>query len=558
MAVWSPGTPEKQVVYGAMLAEWVASLLPPDVRYRAFAELGDLLAAAADAHPRTHRPRRTDPAAGAEDRIAALRAAGTVLSCDAILAAVPPDWPALAAAHGGEPFGRAQRRALIARDDCPEDITDALLTPWDPRVAGRLVVRRGEPPARAWWPGLSRIGELRPALLREVLTERNAAGIVSAATRLDLLIRAYDGYDHNHQRQLLWFWEAVGTALRASLGDDREAWLTVARRLSGHRGSLRGLLRGLGRPAAGSASDTFDLRVLALAPPEVLADLVARFDDSALAAAAEPVLRQRARSHLLHLVLDRLQQAGVPPREPFARWAYSTHARTPTVCAWLYGLHGGLDDATDDSAHHHEGLRRLLARRTPARPLATDPITALRRCGGPVEAQAVLDAAYGERAAPPWPELVDAHDAEPLPGPVLCVLAARPGFPDALAAALPPTHLFRLSAGSPAAARTALANLGSPAVPGIVIGQVRSAGVLDDRAVLAAIRPAREALSHGRALASGTASRDRWAGLCADLAHDAAAGAAPGFWRRLAELLPTFDGSLPEVLAAARPAPQTR
>ncbi|WP_371502513.1 hypothetical protein OG871_35730 [Kitasatospora sp. NBC_00374] len=35
----------------------------------------------------------------------------------------------------------------------------------------------------------------------------------------------------------------------------------------------------------------------------------------------------------------------------------------------------------------------------------------------------------------------------------------------------------------------------------------------------------------------------------------AAAGAAPGFWRRLAELLPVFDGSLPDLLAAAGPDP---
>ncbi|GAA0701213.1 hypothetical protein GCM10010193_65040 [Kitasatospora atroaurantiaca] len=77
-------------MYGAMVVEWVASLMPPDLRYRAFAELGDLLAAAADVHPKMRRRRTADPADGAEDRIGALRAAGPVLDGDAIL---PPARP---------------------------------------------------------------------------------------------------------------------------------------------------------------------------------------------------------------------------------------------------------------------------------------------------------------------------------------------------------------------------------------------------------------------------------------------------------------------------------
>jgi len=559
MVVWSPNrhSAEKRAVNGTMAVEWVASLMPPDLRYRAFAELGDLLVAAADVHPKMRRRRTADPAAGAEDRIGALRAAGTVLDCDAILAAVPPDWPALAAAHGREPFGRAQRRALIARDDCPDDVTAALLTPWDPRVANRLVARRGELPAWAWWPGLSRIGELRPALARHVLAEQNAAGILHAATRLDLLVWAVDGYDGNHRRQIQWFWQAVGVALREALGDDREAWLAVARRLPGHHGSLRGLLRGLARPAAGSALALPDLRVLALAPPEVLADLVARFDDAELARTAERTLRLRAPDYPVHLILDRLQQAGVPPRELFARWASGTYHRNGAVRAWLYGLHERLDRDTDHSAHHDVELRRLLALRRPSRPCVADPVAALRRCTGPVEAQAVLDAAYGDTAAPPWPELVRAHAAEPLPGPVLCVLAGRPGFPDALAGALPPDQLFWLSAQSPAAARTALANLADPAVPSIVIHRVRTAKVLHDRTVLTVIRPAHEALGHGRSMPRSSPAFDTWADVCADLAEEAAVGAAPGFWRRLAELLWEFDGTLPELLAAARPGPVT-
>ncbi|GAA0701206.1 hypothetical protein GCM10010193_65030 [Kitasatospora atroaurantiaca] len=259
----------------------------------------------------------------------------------------------------------------------------------------------------------------------------------------------------------------------------------------------------------------------------------------------------------MHLILDRLQQAGVPPRELFAGWAFQTFLRTGAVRAWLYGLHERLDRDTDHSAHHDVGLRRLLARHRPPRPALADPVAALRRCLGPVEAQAVLDAAYGDTAAPPWPELVRAHAAEPLPGPVLCALAARPGFPDALAGALPPDQLFWLSAQSPAAARTALASIADPAVPRIVIDRVRTAKVLDDRTVLTAIRPAHEALGHGRGLPGSSPARDAWADLCADLAEEAAVGAAPGFWRRLAELLPEFDGTLPELLAAAGPGPVT-
>ncbi|SFY19754.1 hypothetical protein OH786_33125 [Streptomyces atratus] len=142
------------------LLTWAISLLPDDARPPASAELNDTVLAArarrSDARTRSFedraaaraRPART-PSAGPEEAIAALRAARTVLDADAVLTAGPVDWSALAAAHRREPFARTQRRGLIARTDCPDDVTAALLTPWDPGVANRLVARQHQLPASA-------------------------------------------------------------------------------------------------------------------------------------------------------------------------------------------------------------------------------------------------------------------------------------------------------------------------------------------------------------------------------------------------------------------------
>ncbi|MEU1505397.1 hypothetical protein [Kitasatospora sp. NPDC005748] len=539
------------------LLVWVASLLPPEAHRRAIAELGGaehVAAEAARVRGPGHRPARTDSgpvAAGTGGPTAGLRAARSVLECDAVLAAAPVDWPALAAAHRREPFERRQRRALIARRDCPDAFTAELLTPWEPAVANRLVARQQELPPWAWRPGLARIGELRPSLLRHVLTGENAADLLHATPRVDLLVAAVDGYDHNH-RQVHGFWEAVGVALRAGTGADPRAWRTAAERFPGHRGSLRGLLRGLGRPAAGAAGRP-DLRVLVQAPPEVLAALVGRLGDDELAAMAEhPLRRLRTREYFTWTVLDRLHRAGVPPRALFARWALGVYGNgdATAIRAWLHGLDDRLDQFIDHLAHTDAELRRLLAERRPPEPPAADLPARLRRCAGPVEAQAVLDGSRHACGGPPWAELVRAHARTPLPEPVLCVLADRAGFPDELARALPRERLTRLAPHGPATARAALADLRTTSTASDLIERVRRAAVLDDRELLAAIRPAREALRHGHHLPPQAPGRDAWAARCAELVGRAAEAAGPGFWRTAAELLPGHDGSLPEFLAA--------
>ncbi|MFF2045131.1 hypothetical protein ACFVVX_32425 [Kitasatospora sp. NPDC058170] len=551
--------PRHRAAQAVRIVAWLASLMPPDLRDRALLELGDAaLDTTVDQLPWPGRSRhRARPADGRPGdpghRIDELRAARTVLECDALLAAAPAPWPALAAAHRRQPFEPAQRRALIARRDCPDEFTAALLTPWDPRVANRLVARQQELPDWSWRPGLLRIGELRPALLRHVLTGENAADVLSATPRLDLLVRIVDGTDRNHNAQVRVFWTALGTALRAELGPDRQAWLTAATRLPGHRGSLRGLLRGLGRPTAqvldGDALP--DLRVLAQAPAEILGDILARLTDAELNRMAErPLRRLWTAPCLTELVLGRLHGAGVPPRAPFADWARGTYLRTTTTLAWLYGLDEGLDRSTDREAHYDLGLRRLLALRRPPRRPAADPVAELRRCDGPVEAQAVLDGTYGPAGPPPWPELLRAHATAPLPESVLCVLADRTGFPDALAGALPFERLSRLAAHAPATARAVLAQLAETSTSSYLIDRIRRVGVLDDRAVLAAARPAQEALRYVHSLPVETASRDAWTAVCAESVARAAAGAGPGFWSALAERLPGFDGPLPRLLEA--------
>lgn len=563
MAVWwsNDGAASWRAAQAVTLLGWMASLMPPHLRGPALAELGgaERIAATAEelAGPYARPARRAagPPAADAGDPVDRLRAARTVLACDAVLAAAPPDWPALAAAHDRRPFGRDQRRALIARPDCPDRFTATLLTPWDSRVANRLVARQQELPDWAWRPGLARIGELRPSLLRHVLAGTTAAELLHGTPRLDLLVRVVDAYDHNHHRQVQGFWDAVGTALRAGIGADPQVWRTAATRLPGYRGSLRALLASLARrQARADDSGLPDLRVLVLAPPETLAALVAELSDAELARAAEhPLRRLRAREHFARTVVDRLREAGVPPRALFARWACGARGRARGTQAWLHGLDGLLDRYLDGVALTDLELRRLLADRRPPRPPAEDLVTELRRCDGAVEAQAVVDSTCGPTGSPQWTELVRAHEAAPLPEQVLCVLATRAGFPDSLAHALPPGRLFDLIAHGPATARAALASLAGTSLALDRIDTVRRLRVLDDRAALDAVRPAREALHYGyRRRHSAPQVSDPWVALCTALLEQAATGAGPGFWRELADRLADFDDSLPELLADTR------
>ncbi|MEV2278803.1 hypothetical protein AB0I72_24775 [Nocardiopsis sp. NPDC049922] len=537
---------------------WAVSLMPSTEQSRALAEvdapaLNRAMAfiVESEAHYRGERPGiPTDPTA-------ALRAARTVLDGDASLAAAPVDWPAVADAHEREPFGRIHRRSLIARRDCPDDVTAALLTPWDPAVANRLVARQAELPEWTWWPSLRRLGETRPSLVRHVLTERNLPAVLRAATRIDLLVNVVNGYDHNHIRYGIAFWDAVGAMLRSRLGSDRRAWLAAARRLPEHPGSLEGLCARSSGAVENSGRRLPDLRILAQAPPEVLAATVARLDDEDLEHAMEESLRDvDSRQELRAPILARLRRGGVPDRAPIARWVRYARSGVHEDQAWLYGADDENDQRLSEWARTNTELCRLIAARFP-RALTADLVTELRECSGPIEAQAVLDSACGDDTTP-WSELVRAHTAEPLSEPVLCVLAARPGFPDVLAHALPARRLMLLARRGATAARVALTR------PDCVylatrdfrwsglVDRIRFAGVLTDESVLRAFRPAREALDHGCRRPGNTPENNAWRAVCAKHLEQAAARTGPGFWHGLAERLPDFEGSLPELLVRSR------
>ncbi|MGW2089543.1 hypothetical protein [Streptomyces sp. NPDC001880] len=536
------------------LLTWAISLLPDDARPPATTELNDTALAArarrSDALMRSFaaRPAPTH-SAGPEEAIAALRAAGTVLGADAVLAAGPVDWSALAAAHRREPFARIQRRALIARTDCPDDLTAALLTPWDPGVANRLVARQQELPAFAWWPCLQRIGETRPALLRHVLTEANLPEVLRSVRYIDELVRAVNGHDHNNVRASEAFWKAAGAELHTRLGDDPRSWYVAARRFPVHHGTLEELFTGLGKPAQGKERHFPDLRVLLTAPAEVVVAVVAELDDEELRRAAEDSWHGVRYQHAFRSTVTLpLHAAGVPPRALFARWA--AWGRSSVDCLWLYGLDERLDESLVAEADRDPVLRRGLAALRRPRPLGTDPVAELRTCTDSVAAQAVLDGACGDTTTP-WPALVRAHAAESLPRSVLCALAARPGFPDVLAQALPGPSRFHWSTHGPAAARAALAVIDGTFMYDRMVRRIRASGVLDDESVADAVRPASAALRHGYEQPRDAPGREAWQAVCARLVQRAADRAGPGLWRVLAERLPDHEGSLPDLLVAA-------
>lgn len=81
------------------------------------------------------------------------------------------------------------------------------------------------------------------------------------------------------------------------------------------------------------------------------------------------------------------------------------------------------------------------------------------------------------------------------------------------------------------------------------IHEARSAGGLDDRTILSTAHPAGAVLLYGRDLAPDAPDRGSWNATCAKLITDAASRSGPGFWHLLAGRLPTFKGTLPELLA---------
>ncbi|WP_328946888.1 hypothetical protein OG259_40865 [Streptomyces sp. NBC_00250] len=485
-------------------------------------------------------------------------------------------------------------RGLIARRDCPDGLTLALLSPWRREVADRLAARQKDRPAKQRpidmlreqrWDGpppppppyelpdpvrallLPHLSWLRTPLLRLLLTTDRTSEVMCATTRLDRLLAAVDNGDRSHTEKGLAFWDSVGAQLRAALGSDRTAWAAVAERLPWHKGSLRELIDGLGEPTRSRCRPP-DLRVLVQAPPELLPSLVAGLDDEALARGAEACAGRRGirTGHaLLATALSRLEAGGVPPRPLFARWArdglYSWNGEIAGA-GWLYGLDGALDEQLDRRALTDAGLRRLNSARLPQQPRAEDLATWLRAHPGPLQAQLSLDSEGG--GSTPWDELVEAHNTLPLPNSVLWVLAARPGCPAALLQVLSGEgrhhHLSDLASQGPECARIALTRLSESApvshhtsagTSRPTIHAVRSARFLDDRTTLATARPATAALLYGRDLPAGAPDGDAWSRLCGEHLTSASRRFGPGFWQLLARRLPTFEGTLPELLAPA-------
>ncbi|QNS06124.1 tetratricopeptide repeat protein [Streptomyces xanthii] len=583
----------QRAAYHLGLLRWAASLLPDGERARADAEL-DASAVASTATVYDPPPalfRSCD-----EGLLPLFREAAGVRSCDRLLARTALDWDAWAAAHAREPFTSEQARALIARHDCPDDLTAALLVPFDLKVANRLGARFAAVPGSAvHWDGrrqwnrprrdpvvpfrelpdrvrqllLPHVSDLRTTLQRHLLTPDGAREVVAATHRLDRLVAAVDTAAPRHHTRVLAFWEAFGAGLREALGEDRRAWRAAAAagRAARHEGSPGEFVEGLG--AYDPAAD-LDLRVLAQAPPRVLADLVAALDDDALERSAARCVGPdgvRTGDVLLRHALARLERAGAAPRPPFARWAHVVRGRRgpeAAVAAWLFGQDPYRDDYLLGLARTRQDLRRALAARLPAREPTGGLAGELRAAGDAVEAQLVLDAWSAREGtateATPWALLVAAHAARPLPEPVLWVLASRPGFPPELGEALLGDP-DALAAQGPDAARLVLSRLSDPASARTwayysaargLIHTVRSAGVLDDAELLAAARPASTALLYGRDQAPAVRDEDTWRTSCAELLTGAARRFGPGFWEQLAGRLPHFEGSLAELVALPR------
>ncbi|MBW4720446.1 hypothetical protein [Saccharothrix obliqua] len=509
------------------LVWWAVSLLPEDERAAAGAELV--------AHG-VRRPGRDEPAVlPAEFAERRLRAADTVRACDDVLAGpFAVDWPGLAAAHARVPFGRAQRRALVARPDCPDELVPALVTPWDPLVAARVGARGRAVPRSVRLAVTARIGEVRPALVRAVLAHGGpevATELVTGVPHLGLLVRAVDGFDHNHADVVTAFWSAVAALLRPWCGDDPRAWRAASAAVGEWPGTFAGLLR---RVAAlpGACPDP---RVLVHAP--VFAEVVAAASDDEVAEmAARHLSRLRVRGEVLRQFVERLAVEGVEPRPVFARLVRAAHPST-AARMWAHGQDSDLDRLNELAAERDPELRRFLAARQPRREPG-DLVAALRRCAGAVEAEAVLAG-----VDPPWGELERAHAARPLPEPVVCALVDRPGFPRGLVSGLSVERVTLLAPRSAEVARVALA--GDRAEVALV-ERIRRAGTLGDDELMSTLRPAREVLEYLHTVHRREPD-DPWVRrFAADVRR---AARSPGFWTAFRRALTTARGPLGPLLS---------
>ncbi len=514
------------------LVWWTVSLLSPDERDAAVAEL--------EAHGIPGRPAGPHPLQPAELVDRRLRAADTVARCDAALTGpFRLDWPGLAAAHDRRPYGRPQRRALVARPDCPDDFTLDLTTPWDPLVAARLSARRREVPGPIRRALAARIGEVRPALVRAALAdapngEETAAELITAVPHLELLVRAVDGFDHNHVRHAITFWTALAELLRPQCGDDPRAWHAASANAANWPGTFASLLRQVVKPRA-LPTGTPDPRLLTHAPGPVLAEIVGAVDDWS----GTPGTRGRQGG----LFLEKLVAAGVAPRPVFAEMTYAAYPSV-AVRVWAAGLLPRLDELNRLSAMHEPELRRALAALRPHRTPVTDLVAELRGCPGAIEAEAVLAAVVGDLGDVPWAELERAHQEEPLSEAVLCALADRPGFPPTLVTGLSARRLPSLARSNAHIARATLVGPGSPHEKRHWIALVRAARTLADDELLATARPAQDTLQYLRDTHRCTPDDllvDRYATI---VRHTARAG----FWIAFHDAITRHDGPLTDLI----------
>ncbi|HEX4816255.1 MAG TPA: hypothetical protein VFV66_26230 [Nonomuraea sp.] len=524
-------------------------MLAPDLRAVAEAELRAVGLVLGE-------PSTAEPPTG--EVVARLRAATTVLACDAILKETrQPDWDLLTAEHRREPFGRVQRRALIARRDCPGELTRDLLTPWDSLVAGRLRLASRSVPKPVREMMLTRVGDVHREAVHTLVREDTVEETILAAPRLDLLVRAAQGWTAMGWEWL--FWQAAGRLLQARLDAGGRAWRVAAARFAGHRGTFAGLLRRARRGPDAPPVEGTDLRLLAQVPDRLLVELVSGLPDDALERMWQRDLLEGSRRGDVRMrVMDRFAAAGVPPRALFAAWLTQCAHETR---AWAYGYDEGADRTTAYLALTEAGLRRRIAARFPVPGPVTDLVGALRAARDPFESEAVLSAATRDGQAPPWTELVAAHQEQPWPEHVLCVVADRPDLPRPLARALPEKLLDRVLDQSPEAARAALPALDRfLGTRDAAVRRIHHADVLTEEEILAAARPAKSLIRYLNDSAdtlTGRRVRLRELFLCE--VETAARSTPPGFWSALVHVLDDVEGTLADLLAtaaqAARSAP---
>ncbi|TVT36343.1 hypothetical protein FNH05_25735 [Amycolatopsis rhizosphaerae] len=194
-------------------------------------------------------------------------------------------------------------------------------------------------------------------------------------------------------------------------------------------------------------------------------------------------------------------------------------------------------------------MRAGLAVRYPHRGRVVDLVAELRRCLTPIQAEAVL----ATQTTLPWTGLVEAHQTEPLPKAVLCALAGYADFPAALVGALSEEPLSTFTPRNRATALAAVAALAHRPGIGELISRIRPMRSLTDAELTAAVRPARDLINYLRILTSPERyPADPWLDHYIALVCETARSAPPGFWTALLDLMPTHDGTVPELLARAR------